>query len=312
MPRNSNLSLRSMKIFLAIFDSGSVGHAARVLGMSQSGLSTALASLRRELDDGLFVSTPAGMQPTARAKDLLEPMRAAVECIEQRILKKDDFDPATEEREFRIAMTDVAEAIYMPRALNAVVAAAPNVRLRSVTMPPHELQRALSDGSVDLALGYLPDLAASELVRRKIGRHAFVCLCSSANRRVIDGFNLKKYSEARHIVVEAAGRTQGLLERYVEQRGIHRRIVLTTPNVMSMPEIISHTDVIASIPDALAHFFSNYPLLVQLPLPFPSPVFDTHLHWGRSVHDDPANHWLRSVLFEAFSRPVRPPTRHDN
>ncbi|MCK9512591.1 MAG: LysR family transcriptional regulator [Pigmentiphaga sp.] len=304
MSRSSNLSLRSMKIFLAVFDTGSVGHAARALGMSQSGLSTALTSLRRELGDVLFVSTSSGMQPSARAKDLVGPMRDTVNCIEQRILKKEGFDPATEEREFRIALTDVAEAIYMPRALNAVVAVAPGVRIRSVTMPPHELQRALSDGGVDLALGYLPDLSASELVRRKIGRHAFVCLCGSANHGVIDGFNLKKYSEARHIVVEAAGRTQGLLERYVAQRGIHRRVVLTTPNVMSMPEIISHTDMIASIPDALAHFFSNYPRLVQLPLPFPSPVFDTHLHWGRSLHGDPANRWLRSVLFEAFAKPA--------
>lgn len=290
-----------MKIFLAIFDSGSVGHAARVLGMSQSGLSTALASLRRELGDVLFVSTSSGMQPTARAKDLVGPVRDTVACIEQRILKKEGFEPATEEREFRIALTDVAEAIYMPRALNAVAAVAPHVRIRSVTMPPHELQRALSDGSVDLALGYLPDLSASELVRRKIGRHSFVCICSSANRRVIDGFNLRKYCEARHIVVEAPGRTQGLLERYVQQRGIHRRIALTTPNVMSMPEIISNTDMIASIPNALAYFFSNYPRLVQLDLPFPSPVFDTYLHWGRSVHGDPGNRWLRSVLFEAFA-----------
>lgn len=301
---SSNLNLQSMKIFLAVFDLRGVGLAARSLNMSQSGLSSALAKLRRELGDALFVSTACGMQPTTRAKALVNPMREAINCIEHRILKKEKFDPTTEDHEFRVALSDVAEAIYMPRALNAVSLASPHIRIRSVEMPQMQLQRALSEGQVDLALGYFPDLRASEFVRRKIGQHAFVCICSSANKRIIDGFNVKKYCEARHVVVEAPGRTQGLLERYVQQRGIERRVALTTPHFMSLPEIISGTDMLASIPDALAQFFADLKRLTWLDLPFRSPVFDTHLHWSKSVHSDPANRWLRGVLFQAFARPA--------
>ncbi|RYY60700.1 MAG: LysR family transcriptional regulator, partial [Comamonadaceae bacterium] len=162
----SILNLQVMKIFVAVFELRSVGLAARSLDMSQSGLSTALAKLRLELGDALFVSTASGMQPTTRAKDLVGPMREAIQVIEHRILNSGRFDPATDTREFRIALTDVAEAMYMGRALNAVARAAPNVRLRSVDMPRLQLQRALSEGQVDLALGYFPDLQASEFVRR--------------------------------------------------------------------------------------------------------------------------------------------------
>lgn len=296
----SHLNLQSMKIFMAVFELRSVGLAARSLNMSQSGLSSALAKLRRELGDPLFVATSAGMQPTTRAKELAGPMREAVACMEHRILKKPRFDPATDAREFRVALTDVTEAIYMARALNAVALAAPGVRLRSLEMPPLQLQRALSEGQVDLALGYFPDLEASELMRRRIGQHGFVCICSSANRRVIDGFSLRSYSEAGHVVVDSPSRSQGLLERYVAQRGIHRRIALTTPHFTSLPAIISATDLIASIPDALAAGFADHERLMRLDLPFRSPVFETHLHWSRSVHDDPANRWLRGLLFQAL------------
>jgi DNA-binding transcriptional LysR family regulator len=72
---HASLNLLAMKIFVAIFDHRSVAVAARSLGMSQSGLSTALAKLRKELDDALFVSTASGMQPTSRAKELVDPMR---------------------------------------------------------------------------------------------------------------------------------------------------------------------------------------------------------------------------------------------
>ena len=41
--------------------------------------------------------------------------------------------------------------------------------------------------------------------------------------------------------------------------------------------------------------------LVRLELPFRSPVFETHLHWSKSVHNDRANRWLRGVLYRAFA-----------
>lgn len=298
----SNLNLQSMKIFVAVFDHRSVGAAARSLGMSQSGLSSALAKLRRDLRDPLFVSTAAGMQATTRAKEVIGPMREAVQCIEQRILGTRTFDPAQDEREFRIAMSDTAEAMYMPRALDAVTRAAPNVRVRSVTMAQPQLQRALSDGQVDLALGYFPDLQASEFVRRKIDQHGFVCICSSANRQLIRDFSLKKYCEARHVLVEAPTRTHGLFESYVQKRGIHRNAALTTPHFMSLPQILAGTDLIATVPDAIADAFADFKRITRLELPFRSPVFESHLHWSKSVHNDPANRWLRGVLFQAFAK----------
>jgi DNA-binding transcriptional LysR family regulator len=300
MPASESFNLLAMKIFVAVFDHHSVAVAARSLGMSQSGLSTALAKLRKTFDDALFISTASGMQPTARAKELVGPMRDAIGCIEQRILKKPHFDQATDTREFRIAQSDVAEAIYMPRVITAMTQSAPNVRLRTVEMPQTQLRRALSEGQIDVALGYFPDLVSSEFVRRKVRQHGFVCICSASNRRLIQGLDLEKFCEARHVVVESPGRSQGLLERYMQRRGIVRRIALTTPHFTSLPEIVSHTDLVACIPDALAECFSELHLLARLELPFHSPVFESHLHWSKSVHDDMAHRGLRNVVFQAL------------
>jgi DNA-binding transcriptional LysR family regulator len=294
-----NVSLQDMRIFLAVYDQRGVGAAALSLGMSQSGLSSALAKLRRQLGDDLFVSTSTGMQPTTRAKELAGPIREAVQCIEQRVLNKATFDPASDEREFRIALSDTAEAMYLPRALAVLTRIAPQVRLRTVAMPQAQLQRSLSEGQLDLALGYFPDLQSAEFVRRKIGQHGFVCICSSANRHVIQDFSLKKYCEARHAVVAAPTRTQGLLESYVQKRGIVRKVALTTPHFMSLPEIIASTELIATVPDAIADAFAENRRLARLELPFRSPVFEAHVHWSKSVSNDPGHRWLRGVIFDA-------------
>jgi len=241
------------------------------------------------------------MQPTTRAKEVVGPMREAIQCMEQRILNKAGFDPAADEREFRIALSDTAETMYMPKALAAVTRVAPRVRLRSVATPLAQLQRALSEGSVDFALGYFPDLQAGEFVRRKIDQHGFVAICSSANRALMRDFSLAKYCEARHVVVEAPTRTQGLLEAFLLKRGIHRNVALATPHFMSLPEIIAATDLVATVPDAIADVFADIQRIARLELPFRSPVFEAHLHWSKSVQDDPANKWLRGVLVQAFS-----------
>lgn len=295
-----NLNLQLMKIFLAVFEHRSVGVAASTLGMSQSGLSTALARLRGILGDTLFISTATGMQPTTRAKELVAPMREAVQCMEQRIMNKATFDPATDEREFRVAASDTAEVMYLPRALNVLTRVAPRVRLRVMATAQPQLQRALSEGQVDLALGYFPDLRSAEFVRRRIGQHGFVCICSADNWDLIRDFSLKKYIEARHVMVEAPTRTHGLLETYLEKRGIRRNAALTTPHFMSLPEIISHTSLIATVPDAIAETFAENKRLALLPLPLRSPVFDAHLQWSKSVNNDPAHRWVRGVMFEAF------------
>ena len=258
-----NLNLQSMKIFLAVLEHRSVGTAASTLGMSQSGLSTALARLRDTLGDTLFIATTTGMQPTTRAKELAAPMREAVQCIEQRIMNKATFNPATDEREFRVAASDTAEAMYMPRALNVLTRVAPRVRLRVVATAQPQLQRALSEGQVDLALGYFPDLMSAEFVRRRIGQHGFVCICSADNRALIRDFSLKKYIEARHVLVEAPTRSHGLLETYLQKRGIRRDAALTTPHFMSLPEIISSTELIATVPDAIADAFADNTRLVH-------------------------------------------------
>jgi DNA-binding transcriptional LysR family regulator len=79
-------------------------------------------------------------------------------------------------------------------------------------------------------------------------------------------------------------------------------VALTTPHFMSLPEIIAGTELIATVPDAIADVFADIQRLRRLELPFRSPVFETHLHWSKSVHNDPANKWLRALLLTALSR----------
>ncbi|HGS8844299.1 LysR family transcriptional regulator, partial [Pseudomonas aeruginosa] len=62
-----------------------VTRAAERLNFSQPSVSVHLAKLRAIFDDPLLLPGPRGMRPTARAEELREPLRLALEALEQAV-----------------------------------------------------------------------------------------------------------------------------------------------------------------------------------------------------------------------------------
>ncbi len=92
-----------------------VTRAAQRLNLSQPSVSIQLARLREIFADPLLMPGPRGMQPTARADELRQPLRAALAALEQAVAPVSPFDPATAAETWRVAATDyMASAILLP------------------------------------------------------------------------------------------------------------------------------------------------------------------------------------------------------
>lgn len=85
--------------------------------------------------------------------------------------RPDDFDRATSERIFSLAMTDIGEIVFLPRLLEYLVREAPGVRLSMVRSHNEDLKREMENGRIDLALGLIPQLGA--------GFTSGACSCSA-------------------------------------------------------------------------------------------------------------------------------------
>src|SRR5207248_5599208 len=71
--------LNLLKAFDALISERAVTRAAGRIGLSQPAMSHALSRLRGLFADDLFVRTPAGMEPTARAREIAPLVSAAIE-----------------------------------------------------------------------------------------------------------------------------------------------------------------------------------------------------------------------------------------
>ena len=171
------LDLNLFLVFRTIYSEGNLTRAARRLHLSQPALSHALARLREHLDDPLFVRLGHSMVPTPLARSLIEPVRQALQLLEQGLQQGSQFDPAHAQRNFRVALRPVLESTVLPRVMQRLSCLAPQVSLQALAPARQELAAELAAGRIDLALDV--DLPLPEdILRQRVGTDTLVVVAA--------------------------------------------------------------------------------------------------------------------------------------
>jgi DNA-binding transcriptional LysR family regulator len=292
---------------LVIFDTmathRSVIRTAEAVGLSQPATSAALARLRTVFGDPLFVRGGTEMQPTPRALALAPVIHRVVETISLEVLQPAAFDPALADRSFTILTPDIGEISFIPGVLRHLRQAAPQVRLRILSMPRKAAAEALESGQAELAVGFFPDLQKAGFFQQALFRTSYTCIACAS--RLGNGINpsrlsLKQFLAARHIVVRPEGREHAF-DRWLEDKGHRRQVLLELSHFMSLLAILPDSDLIATVPDDIAAAVARHIKINRLELPVKPPVIEVQQYWHRRLQHDPANRWLRGV-FHAVNR----------
>src|SRR5690349_3050479 len=102
----SRIDLNLLVLFESVLREANVGRAAAALNLSPSAVSHGLGRLRRMMNDPLFLRTPRGVVPTARAQDLAPRIAEVLQQIRSMLAAAEPFDPATSARRFRLGVGD--------------------------------------------------------------------------------------------------------------------------------------------------------------------------------------------------------------
>jgi DNA-binding transcriptional LysR family regulator len=300
MARSFDLNL--LPVLVIVYEHGSVTAAAQHLGMSQSAISTALAKLRLRYGDPLFHRVGHGMQPTARMRALIEPVREALSRLDGTFTSEPVFTPGTTQHTFTFAMSDLGEMVFMPKILRGIRRRAPRASVRSVAASAAQIERGLETGEVDLAVGYFPDLREKSFAERHLFFHHFVCLLRANHPITATTLSMQQFLGLEHAVVYGAGRTYEIFERLLRSKKIHRRVALRTPHFMSIPFIISQSDLIVTVPHAVGVFVKRVHMNIRIAQPpMRTPRIDLKIHWHRNFQRDAKNLWLRNLVSSLFT-----------
>jgi DNA-binding transcriptional LysR family regulator len=293
------LDLNLLRVFDTVLRDRSVTSAARHLGLTQPAVSNALARLRAQFEDALFVRTSTGMDATPFARELAEPVRQALALLESALAHGPGFDPATSTRAFRFYMSDLGQVEFLPPLVERARRVAAGVRLEAVALEVEDIGDALAAGALDLAVGFLPGLGPPVL-RQPLFRDAYVCLMRADHPTIGTRLTRKQFLEASHVLVSYRGGHR-VIEEALERAGLARRIALRVPHFTVVPMILERSDLILILPARVARVYERRGRFKSLPPPVPIPPADVAVHWHERFERDPGNRWLREMVTELFT-----------
>ena len=295
-----DLDLNLLVVFNQLLLDRSVSAAADKLGLTQPAVSNALKRLRTVLKDELFLRTSRGMEPTPYALHLAEPVVYALNALQTALSTRDSFDPLTSTRNFQLAMNDIGEMYFMPALMGALSKVAPQVRVSTVRPNAGNLKEGMESGTVDLALGLMPNLQ-SGFFQRRLFRHKYVCVFRKDHPVARSPMTLAQFSALEHVGVIAANTGHDEVDGLLERAGIQRKMKLVVPHFIAVGHILQSTDLISTLPERFAQRCEAPFGLVTSPHPARLPDIAINLFWHAKFNRDPANIWMRQLFVELFS-----------
>ena len=285
-----NFDLNLLRVLDALLRERNVSRAAERLSLSQPAVSNALNRLRELLDDPLLVRVGRAMQPTPRALSLETPIRDALQQIEHTLNAGDFFDPSTSRQRFVIAVTDYVELICMPRLMAHRAQVAPGIQLAIEHLTPSLPAEALDNGELDLVLGRFVEVPTRFHTRRWASETLQVALRKS-HPLADEALDLDRFLRLRHLWVHG-GQTRGMVDQWLEEHGLSRDVVYTTPNYLQAAHIVASSDLAAVLPTQLARYFAELMPLRLFELPFDLGSFRLDIVSVAQRERDAALQWL--------------------
>jgi DNA-binding transcriptional LysR family regulator len=275
-----------------------VTRAAKRLHLSQPSVSVQLRKLRQIFADPLLAPAPGGMLPTTRGQALLQPLRTALSDMRLVLEPRPRFDPATAEITWQVAAADYAEyAILMP-LLAHMRKAAPGVRIAVRQAADSRMTKQLDSGAIDL--GFLAlDAAPERLHSRVLFKEHYVLVARKRHPALKRKLTVDTLCQLEYVIVSPeGGGFRGITDTILESRGRKRRVVLSVPHFLFVPEVVARTDLVAMLPSRLVKDRSDHIQVVVPPLPIPS--YEMAMIWHERWHLDPAHMWLREHVSRAL------------
>ncbi|ATM23643.1 LysR family transcriptional regulator [Raoultella ornithinolytica] len=288
-----NLDLNLLKALDALLDERSVTRAATRLSLTQPAVSGMLTRLREAFNDPLFIRAPHGMVPTLRAQALASPVKQLLADAEA-LLYPATFDPLQADFTWTMAATDYALKAAIVPFIAALKTRAPCIRVRVIPDSPQMLFAQTERGDVDIAL-LTPHSTPPDLHSRTLYQEEYVCLMRADHPLAAAPLTLDLFCSLEHVLVSWQGDSfRGVTDEALAALGRSRRVGLSVSSFLVLPEILAISDMIAVVPRRLAKMADGMRIA---PPPLTIPGFSKSMAWHERSHRDPAQQWLRELLF---------------
>ena len=280
----------------ALLAEQNVTKAANRLHLSQPAVSAQLSRLRDLFDDPLLIPAQRGMTPTAKALELLDPLRHALDQVRAALAEHRHFDPGNAKLTLAIACTDYLQAVVARPLVVALRKQAPGVRIALRHLDPLQLEAQMVRGDVDLAL-MTPEHGPGSLRARRLFDERYVLIGRKRHPGLRRGLTVEEFARLDHVIVSLRGGDFTTpVDDGLAALGYQRNVVLSAASFLIVPEIVTHSNFVALVPERLVRDRRDELKIVECP--FPVPGFTVSMLWHERNHGHSGQRWVRETVME--------------
>ncbi len=298
------LDLNLLRLFAAVYRSNSVSRAAEQLQLSQPAASNGLTRLRLFFGDPLFARAHGGVRPTALADQLFGSVSSALDLIAGALSESERFEPRASKRVFRMHMSDIGEARFLPELMAALSVQAPGLTIECRALAQPDIAPMLDSGELDFAFGFLP--LVTDTRRIDLVADRYVVLVRRDHPILLEDLKRRGVAPLRRLDF-AAVRSHSETLLILERMKLRQRVRLLASHFLALPSIVAATDLAVVMPSLIAREFAARDGSAIIEPQVARRDLLVSLHYSQRRESDPGHRWLRGLI-ERLSR-QQPTTR---
>lgn len=291
------VDLNLLRVFDAIYRERNLTRAGSFLCLTQSATSHALGRLRKLFDDELFVRAPQGLLPTPRALQLAGPIADAVAAVQRALQAANGFDPRDARMRLRMAMTNYASWMLLPRIAQRIEREAPGVDIETVHAGIELVRERLDAGLLDMAIapaGEHPERFGMQYLLTQ----DYVCVTRRDHPLIHETLTLDQFLGLNHVQAAASAEQRSIVDRLLAAHGLRRRVAVKVPSLVGVANLLTGSQMLCTLPRMLAQELCDRWPLQLLELPLDGAIADYHLLWSAREDESSAQQWLRTTVVD--------------
>jgi DNA-binding transcriptional LysR family regulator len=297
-----NVDLNLLVIADALYRHRNVSRAATELGLSQSAVSHALARLRKDFDDPLFVRTAKGVLPTEFARSIQADLVELVQRADRLLNRRAAFDPAVARGRIVFSTTDYVEVVLMPKLLKTLAREAPGLQV-SIRPTGGELpKRGLEEGSVDLAIAGFYENLPEGFYQAKLFSDTFSSATRKGHPIVRDRLGIDDFFALEHALITLSGDFKDKITTLVGKKRRERRIVYGSYSFTGLAWVLAEADFVLTAPTLLIEAYAQHFPIKAWKCPIDVGSIDLQMVWHEQTHRDPLRVWLRARIKDVCAK----------
>lgn len=296
-----NFDLNLLVVFRDLYKSRSVSQSAVNLGMSQPAVSHALARLRAALDDELLIRSKRAYYSTEKGAMLGEYVEAHFKELESLLFDEEQWDESKAKKTFVLSGTAYDAQVWFPNLMNDLGRQAPGIKVnfRGISLETY-FERMIS-GDVDLS--FAGDLSAEKNFQiETLSEWDFCLIAKKDSDKYRNKISTKEYLAAEHVLYTPAEAPGSSVDKYLANKGKQRNIIVQTPYLNSIPQLVFKRDCLSILPTFFARAMRDYFPIKILNTPFKVPSFKHQIVWHQSRNSSVEHTWLRNHIKENYKK----------